>query len=376
MASTSQSPIRIKTDAQTIIRQLRVLSKLAKPETEQISLQVKGNNLYLYSYNNLAAFKSLIPCDSVEGELTFNVSLDALRTLLLKRSEIELTYVNTMLRIRGAGGFKAEVATSDALNLEAIEETQERAKENSKHWDLTVEQGKWISHAVNAVNLKAVTELAPFMPATVRVNETGAFTACYDMNHLIFTQTSDIIGDIDLSMPCDTLVSVFDSFAGQKFSLMVSESHLVVSSELMTVALSLPINANYLSSDQLYTQVMENFMKSEGVDLTLGKRELLDFLDSCKAIATKERLEIFGTTPDSKRLGMRVKTANGNVEQCVSVEAAGNVKFYLDFGYFDEAVRKCDVEEVKMKVISDKYIVVNLGHDVYAVISQNRPRVD
>ena len=46
--------MKVKTSATIILNQLRVLTKLVPPSTGNVTIQVKNNNLYLYSMNDLA----------------------------------------------------------------------------------------------------------------------------------------------------------------------------------------------------------------------------------------------------------------------------------------------------------------------------------
>ena len=357
--------MKVKTSAVMILNQLRVLTKLVPPSTGNITIQVKKNNLYLYSMNDLATYESIVPCDSVEGECMFGVNVDSFRTVLSKRKEVELAYVNTMFTVT-ENAYHAELATADAVENTAL---LNQGDEEPKTWKLTAEQGKWIKSAVNEVNLKAVEALLPFMPLTIKVTNKGAFVVCYDSSHMSFIRSNDITGDLYVTMPCDLLASVFEAFSGSSFRMEVTESTLVVKSKLLKVSLSLPLSDAYLDVSELLS-VAGSSLKEKGSLLKMNRGEFLDFMDSCKAVATKERSELVAKAK-GKKLLLQVKTVSGNVKQVVPLtESVPEVDFRIDFTYLEEAVRKSSTEELVLKVIGDSSLLVGTDHGS-TVISLN-----
>lgn len=358
--------MKVKTSATIILNQLRVLTKLVPPSTGNVTIQVKKNNLYLYSMNDLATYESIVPCDSVEGEdCMLGISVDAFRTALSKRKEVELAYVNTMLVVT-EGAYHAELATTDAVeNTELLNQGDEKPKT----WKLTAEQGKWIKAAVSEVNLKAVEALLPFMPLTIKVTDKGAFVVCYDSSHMSFIRSNDITGDLHVTMPCDLLANVFDAFSGNSFRMDVTESTLIVKSKLLKVALSLPLSDAYLDVSELL-QVAGSSLKEKGSILKMNRTEFLDFMDSCKAIATKERSEL-SARAKGKKLALQVKTVSGNIKQTIPLsESVSETEFRIDFTYLEEAVRKSSNEELTLKVIGDSSLLVGTNNGS-TVISLN-----
>ena len=357
--------MKIKTSAVTVLNQLKVLTKLVPPSSGNITVQIKNNNLYLYSMNDLATYESLVPCDSVEGEASFGVNAESFRTLLSKRKDVELSYVNTMLVVR-EGNYHAELATADAIENQAL---LNQGTEPPKTWKLTAEQGKWIKSAVAEVNLRAVEALLPFMPITIKITDKGGFVVCYDSSHMSFIRSTEISGDLYVTMPCELLASVFEAFSGSPFRMDVTESTLVVKSKLLKVTLSLPLSDAYLDISELLA-VANSSVKEKGSVLTMSRSEFLDFMDSCKAVATKERSEI-SAKAKGKKLLLQVKTVSGTVKQIVALKSvAPDTEFRIDFTYLEEAVRKSTSEELKLKVIGDSSLLVDTNHGS-TVISLN-----
>lgn len=348
--------MKVKTSASLVLNQLKVLTKLVPPSSGNITLQVKKNNLYLYSMNDLATYESIVPCDSVEGdEVMFGVPLDAFKTLLSKRKEIEIAYVNTMCVVK-EGSYHAELATTDAVENQDL--TKDNEGEKPQTWKLTVEQSKWIKAAVSEVNLKVVETLLPFMPVTIKITEKGGFVVCYDSAHMCFIRSKDVSGDLYVTMPCDLLQSVFDAFSGNTFRMDVTESTLVLKSKLLKICLSLPLSDAYMDVQELLS-VANSSVKEKGSLIKLNREEFLNFMDSCKAVATKERSELQAKA-SGKKLVLQVKTVSGNVKQTLPLsESVNPTEFKIDFTYLEEAVRKSDTDDLTLKVIGDSSLLVD-----------------
>ena len=357
--------MKVKTSATIILNQLRILTKLVPPSSGNITVQIKNNNLYLYSMNDLATYESLVPCDVVEGDCMFGVSVEAFRTVLSKRKEVELAYVNTMLTVT-EGAYHAELSTADAIENQAL---LNQGDEKPKTWKLTADQGKWIKSAVAEVNLKVVETLLPFMPLTIKVTNKGAFVVCYDSSHMSFIRSTEMTGDLYVTMPCDLLASVFEAFSGNSFRMDVTESTLVIKSKLLKVCLSLPLSDAYIDVSELLS-VANSSVKEKGSLLKTTRSEMLDFMDSCKAIATKERSEL-AAKAKGKKLLLQVKTVAGNIKQSIPLkESVSETEFRIDFAYLEEAIRKSASEELTLKVIGDSSLLVDTDHGS-TVISLN-----
>lgn len=357
--------MKIKTSAKIILNQLRVLTKLVPPSTGNVTLQVKKNNLYLYSMNDLGTYESIIPCDSIEGEAMIGVNVDAFRTVLSKRNEVEIVYEDTLFSVI-EGNYHAQLATTDAIeNAELLN----KSEEPPKTWKLTAEQGKWLKSAIAEVNLKTVEVLLPFMPLTIKVTDKGAFVVCYDSTHMAFIRSNEITGDLYVTMPTELLSSVFEAFQGSSFKMEVTDSTLVVKSKLLKVSLSLPVSDAYLDVSELLS-VAGSSVKEKGTLLKMRRQDLLDFMDSCKAVATKERLEL-SAKAKAKKLNLQVKSVLGNVKQTLTLlDSVNSSEFRVDFVYLEEAVRKSSSEDVTLKVIGDSSLLVGTDRGA-TVVSLN-----
>lgn len=358
----------VKTSVSSLMKQLQTISKLVPPTSGSVSLEVKKNNLRLYSVNDLAVYESIVPCDAVEGEnIAFGVTLDSLKAALAKRKEVELSYVNTMLVIT-EGTYRAELTTTDAVELSAVNARREDSDEEVKTWTVSAEQSNWLKDAVSAVNLKVPEGLAAFMPVTIKITEKGGFVACYDNAHMAFIRSSDISGDLDVTMPCDLLSSVFSVFQNASFKMHVSESRLQLVSKLVKIGLSLPVRDSYIDVSILL-KMANDTLKAEGNALTLSRSTLVDFLDSCKAVAAKERSELC-VKAKGKKMQMQVKTVSGNVNQVLPLDAPANVQFNIDFTYFEEAVRKNNDAQITIKVITDASVLIGAKNG-WVIVSVN-----
>ena len=346
--------MKIVTDASLLLSQLRVISKLTPADSGNVSIVVKDNNMYLYSYANAGSYKSVVPCDECTGDEAFAVSIEPLKTMLAKRSKVTLQLVNTMLVITEKG-YKAELSTSDPTEYNTITELAVE-KEQVKKYKISVDQGKWLKSALAEVRLATVEALSPFMPITLKITDKGAFVACYDNNHLAFVRSKEMTGTLDLTVPCEMLISVVDAFQNSNFTMEVGENNVYVKNKLLNITLSLPLSDSYLQVDELLA-VANQTLKAKGEEIRVSKASILDFMDSCKAVATKERSEL-KVKAQGKKLGMQVKTITGAVNQNITMEESCNTSFSLDFAYLEEAIRKSKNDIVTIKVIKDTSVLV------------------
>lgn len=363
--------LHVKGNTPMIMNHLRILTKLVAPKEGNIAVRVYKSNFYIYSMNDMATYQSLVPSDLAEGDTTVGISIDAFRTILTGRKEVDIELVNGMLVIK-EGKYKAEIPTTDAVEVQAIADKLANTKdEKTTTWDVDEDHSKWLKNAISEVSLKVPDSLGAFMPLTVKVSKKGAFVICYDATHISFimAKSEDISGDLELTIPTDMLASVFDAFCGHKFKLIVSESNLMVKSKLMTITLQLPITDSYIDIKKLF-EVAKSSIDSDGDWMSIDRSALSRFLDSCRAVASKERSELV-VSSDGKKAQFVVRTVNGNITQLFDIKSK-KTKFKIDFGYFDEAFRKGSSDSVEFKVIGDSSLVMQgKSKNGWSVISLN-----
>lgn len=342
--------MKVKTSGQALAKQFSIVNKLASPLTGYINFKCDGKNLYLYSSNDVATYKSIIPCDSVDGEAEFSVAYDSLKTALGKRDTVTLSYINNTLVIT-SGSYKAELPTSDFISMVEPDKLTDY-----KEWEMDSDQNKWLISACSEVSLSNVDALSPFMPLTIRMNDKGTFIACYDNNRMSFIRTAKVKGNLDVVMPCDILLSVFSAFSGMQYKMRVTDSSLVIKSKLATVTLSLPTSDSYIDIKKLI-ELSTNVLKSNTSDMVISYNDLNDFMNSCRAVSAKERSELKVETK-GKKMKLTVKTMNGAINQILDMQKPVTASFSLDMLYFAEAVGKTVSDELTIKLIQDTSIVV------------------
>lgn len=357
--------MRVVTDAGMLLKQLGVLTKLVTSASGNVSLVIDGTNLKLFSLNELANFQSIVPCDVVEGEAEFAVNVEAFKTLLRNRNKVELQYISTMLVV-SEKGYKAELPTTDAVESISYRNMVNQKVKNGKTWKVTAEQGKWLKNTTDEVNLKVVEALSPFMPILVKLTDKGAFVACYDNNHMAFVRSNDMQGNVDFTMPAATLTNVLQAFYGSSYVIEVGEQMMQVRSKLLKVGMNLPNADSYLPVEELLNLASKT-LKTKKDQLELDKQQLTDFLNSCKAVATKERSEL-KVKATGKRVQLLVRTIAGNVTQNLQLKTPCECEFSLDFLYMEEAVSKCVDDTITIGVIKDSSVIVGSKHG-YTIIS-------
>jgi hypothetical protein len=350
-----------KIEASAIQEALRVISRLAPPDSGNVTVSSNGKKVFLHSSSETSRCSVNMPA-TVEGKAgTFALSLNALRDATKNRKELEIEYSKTMCKIK-SGAYKAELATVDALEIEATEE------EKGKKLEFTAEQAAWLKSAVNVVALKPTALLSTFMPIAIKLSSKGAFVCCYDVNHLAFLNSSEATGDMEIKLPLDTITAVLDAFSTAPFTLELGKAGITVTNKLVKVSLSLPQEEEGELSIADVLETAKGAKKTDGMAIVVPKDEVVAFLDNARAIATKERSELKVKVEDGK-MKLEVATIQGSSKALIKVKAK-NCEFAIDFEYLDEAVRKAG-DNVEFKLVKGAFLAVQLKTST-VVISLNQ----
>lgn len=353
--------MNFKIDAAHIQEALRVIGRLATPDSGNVTISSNGKKVFIHSSSETSHCSINIPA-AVEGKAgTFAISMNALRDATKGRKELEVEYAKTMCRIK-SGSYRCELATVDALEVEAQEEERKTKVEFSG------EQAAWIKSAVSTVALKPTALLSSFMPLGLKLTSKGAFIACYDVNHMAFLNSDEVKGDVELKLPLDTLTAVLDAFGGSSFVLELGRASVMVKNKLVKVNLSLPQEEENELQLSDVIETAKAAKKAEGQTIVVPKDEIIAFLDNSRAIATKERSEIKIAVSEGK-LKLEVTTVQGSAKAMLKVKSK-SCEFAIDFEYLDEAVRKAGTN-VEMKLVKDEFLSMQLK-DSTLVLSLNQ----
>lgn len=356
--------MNFKIDASVIQEALRVIARLAPPDSGQVTVQSTGKKIYMHSANETSRCSVNVPAE-VEGKpATFAIPLTALRDATKGRKSLEVEYSKTMCKIR-SGNYKVELTTVDALE---VEDTKAEGDKSETVVEFSSEQSSWLKQACAVVALKPTALLSTTMPLAIKLSEKGAFVACYDVNHMAFLNSTEATGDMEFTLPLDVMMSVLDAFGGSPFKMELDQAMVKLGNKLVKVWLSLPQDeANQLSiGDVLNTA--KSVKKAEGYSMSLNKNELIGFFDNSRSVATKERSEIKGVVDDGK-LKLSVTTVQGTAKTIIKTKCKP-CEFAIDFEYLDEAVRKAG-ESVELKLVTDEFLAVKLATST-VVVSLNQ----
>jgi hypothetical protein len=336
-------------DTDVLQEAIRIALRLSPPSSGNITLQSDGQSLRLYSTAELSNCAVLLPC-AVKGKAIFAIPTDSLIQAAKGHTKLEMVFDKTMLKLK-SGRYSASLTTVDAIQID--EEANEEV--NGKSWKITVDQLQWLKQAVAAVALKPVQNITTFMPISVKLTSKSAFVSCYDENHMSFVNSREITGDMELTLPIETITAVLDTFNRIACRLTVTNSALIVRNKLVNVSLALPeTNEDSSVSSDMVLQKARSAMKEDGMSLELDKKGMIQFLDNCRAISTKERPELMVMTEPGK-IRFLVKTDNGVVKTYMKSTVKKTSEFKVDFEFFDEAVRKCGDTAI-FKVVSDSFL--------------------
>jgi len=342
--------MQITTTTDSLQEAIRIVTRLAPPVSGNVAINSDGKKFIITSNSETSSCSVILPGE-VEGKAnTFAVGIQSIRDATKGRKELVISYDKTLCKIK-SGNYRCDLPTVDAMQIE--EDTD--AKE--KKIKVSSEQAVWLRQMVSTVGLKPTTLVAAFMPLSVKFTKKGAFIACYDINHMSFVHSKELVGDMEVSLPLDMFASVLDAFKGE-FKMELSRANLHVSSKTVKVVMALPqVEENALQLQEVI-DVVKGLKDSKSVDLEVEKEAFTAFLDNARAVATKERSEVQMKIGEGK-LSMAVVTANGAIRAAVKATKSKKVECMIDFEFLDEAVRKSQ-NTVKMRVVEPDFVAFDL----------------
>lgn len=348
-------------DADLLQEAIKIALRLSPPISGNLTIETKGGKLFLHSAAELSRCSILVPCDLADSEdILFALPVDALRDATKGRKELTLTLDDTLLTIK-SGKYLVKITVQDA-----IEQDDAGSASDAKVWKMSAEQMIWLKGAVANVALKPTQNLTTFMPVMVRFTDRSAFVSCVDENHMMFTTTKTINGDLDISLPLETITAVLDVFNKIECEISVTNAALYVRNKFVDVALALPDTRDSIDSSIVRDKAREA-MKLDGAIVELDKKEVTDFLANAKSVSDKSRPELQVRT-EKASVVLTVQTTIGTAETRLAAKAQEGVEFRIDLEYFEEAIKKS--KEVKFKY-AESFIIVYCT-DAYSLISLNQ----
>lgn len=360
--------MKAKIQTEVLNNAFKVIGRLAPPNSSNLIVDCDGKQLILRSQADGAECSVIIPCEELKSKKElFAIPFDSLRTAVRGRQTVEITFDKQVLKVK-AGSFSAELNTIEALKPESIEEEN---KEKPKKWKVDAEQATWLSAAARAVALQANALVGEFMPFSVRLDSKRAFVACYDKHHFAYLQSKEVTGDLDLTVPIDTIQAILEVFQGASFVIESTSSALVVRNKTVNARIAVPeIDKDSITLDDVMV-VAKEATKVNGVEVSLPTDELRNFLDASKAVAVKERAELRASGED-KKLKMVVQTLSGSAKETIkSPGLKKKTAFNVDYTYFEEAVKKLSGETITFKSVKSEFLLFN-SDNLYVMVSTNQ----
>ncbi|QDH83410.1 DNA polymerase III beta subunit, sliding clamp [Achromobacter phage Motura] len=348
--------MQAKIESASIQDALKTVLRLAAPASGNITLDVQ-DKIYLRSFGELNQCHVKLP-GTPKGKASFSIPATTLQDAVKGRKEVSLEFKNTMLNIT-AGSYKADLATVDAIMLEAPQ--SEGKPEVVK---ISGEQAQWLKQAVTAVSLKPNVIVSAFMPCGIKLTKKGAYVACFDSTHMAFIKSKEITGDCEFVLPLDTVQAVLDIFAHSDFTMEISTSNIRVKNKVAQVILAVPELDQGLPKLTQVISTSEEAIAAKGKSIEVPRQDLLAFLDNSRAVAIKERAEIECSAKETK-VQFAMKTANGNTKVTLDCKAKA-VSFKVDFEQFDEVVRKSG-DAVSIRVVNGAFLLAQTPKTVMIV---------
>lgn len=343
----------------------RVALLLAPPSGGTLTFAAEDGKLKIHSSSDYNRCSILLPA-ILEGSALFALPVEALKDAVkaTKQVTLEIPDGTSALQVKSAGTakYRARLAVMDALEPEDVEFSGEEKT-------FTKDQLKWLKDALTEVSLKPQTLLSPYTPAIIRMTKTGAFAACAHFGHMAFTSSDTVSGDLDVTLPYDTIRSVLDAFEGDDCIVSFSSSALRVQNAVLDVVLALPDLRDAATIDQVL-EVSELAKDSSDTPVVLDYKEVKDFMARCKAIREKSKLEIlFEATKEATTL--KAVTTLGDAQMEFPASVKRKIQFAIDAETFEELLAKSDKKEVALCANDDAGFVVMNNGPTHMIISMN-----
>lgn len=353
--------MKFSIDADIVNEAIRVALRLSPPITGNFTFEISDNQIYLHSVDSLSRCSILIPAP-VDGEdTTFAIPAVALKDAISGRKELIFEFDGSLLTIK-SGRYRVQLTTQDAIAVDKEEVT-------GKPWVVSVEQLTWLKNAVASVYLKPTQNITSFMPVSVQLTEKSAFVACADGNHMMFMRSKEVTGNLEFTLPIDTLTAVLDTFNKVKCKMLLTGSALHVKNQLVDVSLALPASEDgtVIGIDLLREKALES-LKVDADSIELKKKEVIDFLSNSRSVSDKSRSEVqVKCEPDFVTL--TVKTTLGTAKAKLQATTKLEAEFKIDAEYFEEAVRKSG-ESVVIKY-AESFLIMKTA-DAHSLIALNQ----
>jgi len=339
---------KVQLESKDLLNALVIAAKVAPPIEGNVTLIGRDGKFIVNSMSELSRCETIVPA-KIEGKnFEFALPLEALRDASKGRDQLEMSWDGTLLLLRSAGGYKADLLTLDPLTRDELDKVE------CVDISLSAEQSVWLKSTVATVALRPTMMMANFMPVTVKLTAKGAFVACYDNSHMAFVHSAEIHGDLVLTLPLDKMQTILDTFTGSAIKLRVSSTRVEIRNKLTYIAMNLPAMEDEISADDVVDKA-RLVTKAEGVSVVVDKVAVTQFLDNARSVMGKERVELI-VQAGSDKLKLAVKTVRGNVSAIAKAKTKKGVDFKIDLDYFDELVRKTRGAELSLSVVGEDFI--------------------
>ena len=354
--------MRFSTDSDIVNEAIRVALRLSPPITGNFTFEVSDHQLYLHSVDSLSRCSILIPAPvDADEDTSFAIPATALKDAISGRKDLTFDFDGSLLTIK-SGRYRVKLTTLDSIGIE-------REEVRGKPWHVTVEQLAWLKNAVASVYLKPTQNITSFMPVSVQLTDRSAFIACADGNHMMFTRTKEVTGNMEFTLPIDTLTAVLDTFNKVECKMLLTGSALHVKNQLVDVSLALPaVKEESVIGIDLLREKAQEAIKADGQSVQIKKKEVMDFLSNSRSVSDKSRSELqIKVEPDF--VTFTVKTTIGTARAKIQADTQLDAEFRIDSEYFEEAVRKSG-DQIILKY-ADSFISMRTT-DAYSLIALNQ----
>lgn len=324
--------LKIAIDSTVILEAIKIVSTLAPPMTGNVIMDAVGGKLVIISIGEANRCQLSLPCE-LSGDGTFAIPVATLGATVKGRATLKMLYENDVLNIV-SGTYKTTLATVDV-----IKEPQTPV-DGLEGIVVTAEQASWLSEALRDTYIKPDVMLNQTLNhVAVKLDADGAFVCCYDGERLAYSVNGDITGNLDVTLPHNTLSAVLSTFGVSGFKLAMQGGVMYVWNKVGVATLSLIAPKFTVPTEALMAKIEDSRQKPVA-KWRIDIEEANIFLMNAKAITSNGTKSTLSVRVEPKTAHLKVATSSGSTQVSFPARANAEAEFLIDYEYFGEFVGK------------------------------------
>lgn len=318
---------------------LRTVQRLAQPEI--VTLTAKGSTLTIKAAGqNGGSCKIKLDVESDEEKRhEITVDLGTLSSVIDKRKDLELDIKESSLVVK-AKGFTVDLTSMEGQSFEVIPkdvlEGEDGVQLGSK---LMAELMRYLPK----IELRPLLSTYSECPVGIKVNDKGAFVACFDFVQSAFVRLKNIKADKPFEFVLPSIAQ-FNTLArelvGHKYRIVITDTTLYAFNDMVQVSLVLPQQ----EGEQLQLADVIGLAKSlkemRYTRLAFKTEAIKQFLANSRAVYDKDSLFTIKAKDDMAKIELKATVGNTSMVTKLQERVSKPIELKCDLNFFASIVGK------------------------------------